>query len=193
MKKLLFSLIFMGLAWNSVYADEIYDAAPKATAMTREQKEEQKIKEKRLKEMTDSADYKLACAALRKGMFVLMATHVDLGNAGYAEYGLDENTNFVYQQGKEGVAQLAFNNGSLGLNGFGGVTCKGVVSGEKFVIDKKGNANYDFTITGNGITLLVNVMLRAGSKRAQARVEPVFGGSWSAVTLYGDIVPYKKD
>lgn len=193
MKKYLLSLIIMCLGCNCAIADEIYDEAPKQATLTKEQKKAQKNKRQQLQAATDSADYKLACAALRKGMFALTATRASIGNMGYTEYGLNESTNFVYQQGKEGVAQLALNNGELGLNGFGGVTCKGTVSGGNFSIDKKGNARYDFTIMGNGITIGVEVLVYAGSNRAEARVEPVFGGSWSAVTLYGELVPYKQD
>lgn len=192
MKKLILSLIIMSLCCSYVLADEIYDEAPKKSEVTKKAEKAQKDKKKQLQELTDSSNYKLACAALRKGMFALTATRASLGNMGYTEFGLNESTNFVYQQGKEGVAQLAFNNGELGLNGFGGVTCKGTVSGGNFSTDKKGNARYDFTIMGNGITIEVNVLVYAGSNRAEARVEPVFGGSWSAVTLYGELVPYKQ-
>lgn len=194
MKKLFFALIIMGLSWSTINAQDVYDdyMTPPKENISKAERKAQKEKEKRLKAATDSADYKLACAALRQKQFALTATRVDLGNMGYSEYGLSENTNFVYQVGNEGVAQIALNTGELGLNGFGGVTCKGLINGEHYSEDKKGNVSYDFTINGNGVTVQVNVYLYAGSKNAYARVEPVFGGSWSAITLHGELVPYNK-
>lgn len=195
MKKLILSLILMAMGCACVCAQDIYDeytTPAKQEKLTKEEKKAQKEKEKHLKAMTDSADYKLACAALRKGQFVLMATRVDLGNMGVAEYGLDDRTNFVYQTGNEGVAQIAFNNGSPGYNGLGGITCRGTVSGTRFTTDKKGNAHYDYTITGSGLSVQINITVYAGTKQAMAYVEPVFGGSWSSVTLHGDLIPYKQ-
>ncbi|MCQ2288081.1 MAG: DUF4251 domain-containing protein [Muribaculaceae bacterium] len=191
MKRIILSLIITCLAWSGLAAQDLYDDynTPKQEQVS---KKERKEKEKRLKAANDSADFKFACAALRKGHFVLMATRVELGNMGAMEYGLDDHTNFVYQVANEGVAQIALNNGMMGLNGFGGVTCQGNVSGTKFSTDKKGNALYEYNINGTGLTVRVNITVYAGTKQAIAYVEPILGSSWSSITLHGELIPYNK-
>ncbi len=196
MKKLFLSLIIMYLGCSCVTAQSVYDdyAAPKSeqTKETKEEKKARKEREKQMKAVTDSADYKFATAALRKGMFALTATRVELGNMGMMECGLNESTNFVYQQGNEGVVQIAFDGPNPGYNGFGGITCKGRVTTSKFSTDKKGNAHYDFTVIGESISAQINITVYAGSKQAMAYVNPIYAGSNMSITLHGELVPYKQ-
>lgn len=196
MKHLLISCIIAIATCTSTQAQSVYDdlaPAPKEQQLTKEEKKAQKEKEKQLKAMTDSVNYKFAGAALRQGHFALTANRVQLGNTGYTETCLNESTNFVYQVGKEAVVQVAFEGSDPGLNGFGGVTCKGTVTNEKYSEDKKGNLRYDFTVMGLNINAQVSITVYAGSNQAVAYVNPIFASSSWAITLYGELVPYKQD
>lgn len=197
MKRMLLTLVIMLLGCTVMTAqDEIYmDAkdAAKTEVLTKDQKKARKDKEKRLKAMNDSVAWKKAVRVVEDGFFALQATRINFGVAGHIESGLDESTNFVYQQGHEGVAQFALNNGALGANGMGGVTCKGNISGKNISYDKKGNLHCDFTIMGMGLDVRVNITVYKGTNDAEAFVEPIMGGAWSSLTLYGTLVPYKQD
>lgn len=196
MRHLIISCIIAIATCTCVQAQSVYDdlaPAPKEQKLTKEEKKAQKEKEKRLQAMTDSVNYKFAAAALRTGHFALTANRVQLGNTGYTETCLNENTNFVYQDGNEAVVQIAFDGADPGLNGFGGVTCKGNVSGVKFSEDKKGNLQYEFSVMGLNINAQVLITVYAGTNRATAYVNPTFASSNWSVTLYGELVPYKQD
>ena len=191
MKRLIYCLLLMVMCCQTTMAQDVYDdylAKPEKQT----DKKAEKNRAKELQALTDSVDFKFACAALRKGYFVLQATRIDIGNMRAIESGLDENTNFVYQQGKEGVVQVAFPGADPGLNGFGGITCRGTVTNGNFSIDKKGNAHYDFSIMGD-INAHVMITVYAQTKRAEAFIDPTFESSNMAVTMYGDLVPYKRD
>lgn len=197
MKKMLitFAIILLGCTVMAAQ-DEIYmDAknAPKTEVLTKAQKQERKKKEKRLKAFNDSVAWNKAVKVVEDGYFVLQATRLNMGNMGRIESGLDESTNFVYQQGNEGVAQFALNNGHLGANGFGGVTCKGNISGKNISYDKKGNLHCDFNIMGMGLDVRVNITVYKDTNNAEAFIEPIMGGAWSSITMYGSLIPYKQD
>lgn len=197
MKKIIFTFAIIMLSCMVMTAqDDIYinsKPASKNEVLTKEQKKERKEKEKRLKAFNDSVAWNKAVKVIKDGYFVLQATRLSMGAMGYTESGLNESTNFVYQQGKEAVAQFALNNGTLGPNGLGGVTCKGNVSGGEIKYDKKGNLHYDFTIMGVGLEVRVSVTVYKGTNSAEAYVEPLMGGAWSSITLYGSLIPYKQD
>ncbi len=166
MKKIILTLIIACLGWTAVIAQDV-------------------------SELQGQVDFKFATAALRKGTFALTATRIDLGNMGIYECGLNERTNFVYQLDNESVVQVALNNSDPGLNGFGGITCKGNVTGANYSVDKKGNAHYDYNITGSSISAQVSITVYADGKYAMAYINPTFGSSRQAITLYGDLVPYR--
>lgn len=195
------TVMCMGCAWSA--AQESFkessttitqvkeDSKPRKE--TKEERKARKKREKELKAAADSADFKYATAALRKGYFVLTATRIDLGNMGYSENCLNETTNFVYQQCDEGVVQVAFNTSALGLNGIGGITCRGKVTNAKYREDNKGNAHYDYTVVGNNISAQISITVYAGSKAAKAHINPIHAGANYSCTLHGNLVPYKQD
>lgn len=195
MKKLIISLIMITVSCSWMAAQSITDAnnSPKQEKLTKEVKKAKKHKGKQPHAEAGSVDFKVATDALSKGAFVFMATRAELGT-GKQISPLEERCNFVSQNGKDGVAQYTFRYGGLSSSSeFGGVNCKGMVSDEKYSTDKKGNAHYDYTLTGDGVTLKVNVLVHAGSNRAEVRVEPIVGYGPNAVTLHGNLVPFQPE
>ncbi|MCF0181828.1 MAG: DUF4251 domain-containing protein [Muribaculaceae bacterium] len=192
MKKIILSLIIACVGIMNVNAQDLYDELNTPTEPGRVLKEKQHD-DADISELADSVKHKFAGAALRKGMFALTATRVDLGHSGCYDFGLNESTNFVFQQGNNAMVQVALNTADPGLNGFGGITCEGHVSNPKYREDKKGNIYYDFTVMGASISATVSITVYKGSNYAQAYVNPIFESSAYSITLYGNLVPYKRD
>ena len=153
-----------------------------------ETKKERKEREKRLKMLNDSVAHNLAVRALQKGYWVLLADRITLGRSAYSMYGLSNNSNFIFQQGDDGMVQVAFNQVNPGLNGLGGITLEGKVANVKLTTDKKGNIHYSYHISSTEINALVYVTVYSNSGNAEAYVDSTFGPG--RLTLYGKIVPY---
>lgn len=130
-------------------------------------------------------NFNLAVQAIKNQNFVLEAQQVQLG-VNSSTYVVSQN-NFVLMDGNQGMVQLAFNNGNPGLNGAGGVTVAGQVSGISMNTDKKGNVMYQFDINGNGISGTVVISLPYGSSYATANVTSTFNNS--LVIFRGNIIP----
>lgn len=151
-------------------------------------KQEMKAREKRLKERVDSLGHAKAGAALERGYWVILADRINVGYTGYTASGLNGNSNFIFQQAGEGMVQTAFNQASPGLNGMGGMSLRGNVSGVKMDVDKKGNIRYTYSMTGKDISAQVDITVYAGTDYAQAIVDPTFGGP--RITINGRLLPY---
>ncbi len=195
MKRLILSLIIVtvGCTWMTAQNNNDANNSPKQEKLTKEVKKAKKHKGKQLQAKAGTVDFEVAADALSKGAFVFKASRAELGT-GIDRSPLDERCNFVSQNGKEGIVQYTFKYGGLSsASEFGGVNCKGMVSGEKYSTDKKGNAHYDYTLTGDGVSLKVSVLLHAGSNSAVVRVEPIVGYGPNAVTLHGDLVPFQPE
>ncbi len=153
-----------------------------------ETKEERKAREKRLEELRDSIAYLEAKMAIDSGYFVITADRMSLGNRGINIMSPESNTNFVLVQGDRAVVQLAFNNGFSGLNGLGGITVEGTVTNKKKSVSKKGDINYDFSVTGTGISAQINIVVYKNSNEARAFINPNFHSQ--DMTVYGPLIPY---
>lgn len=152
-------------------------------------KAQRKAIEKRNKEIMDSLAHESAVAALKNGHYVLMADRLMI--KGRAFMNPTPNTNFILVQGDEAIIQLASNRANPGLNGMGGITVQGKITGLKGgEPDKKGKIHYSFTVTGPAISAQVHLTLYKDSNKADAIVSPNF---WSGnLTVYGQLVPYDK-
>lgn len=152
-------------------------------------KAQKKAIEKRNREIKDSIDHIMAVDAMNRGYYVLMADRITMRGRPYMNP--EPNTNFVLVQGDEAVIQLASNNGRLGLNGMGGITVEGRISGLRGgEPDKKGKISYDFNVSGPAISAQVQITLYKEDNQAMAIVSPNF---WSGnLTVYGRIVPYDR-
>lgn len=195
MKKLILSLVIVtvGCTWMTAQNNNDANNSPKQEKLTKEVKKAKKQEGTQLHAKAGSVDFKVATDALSKGEFVFMATRAELGT-GKDKSPLDERCNFVSQNGKDGIVQYTFKySGLSSASEFGGVNCKGMVSGEKYSTDKKGNAHYDYTLAGDGVTLKVNVLVQVGSNHAVVRVEPIVGYGPNMVTLYGELVPFQQE
>lgn len=183
----------MGCFWTSAQDINSSNNSPKQEKFTKDVKKAKKQKGKQLRAMTGSNDFKVATDALSKGAFMFTATRAKLGT-GKEINPLEKRCNFVSQNGKDGMVQYTFRYSGLSSSTeFGGVNCKGMVSDEKYSTDKKGNAHYDYILTGDGVTLKVNMLVQAGSNHAVVQVEPIVGYGPNTVTLHGDIIPFQQE
>lgn len=146
---------------------------------------EKRIERREVDAAESMAAFNAAVQAINNQNFVLEATQVQFG-AGRSIYVVSQN-NYVLMDGSKGMVQLSFNNGNPGLNGAGGITIAGQVSGIKMRTSKKGNVTYTFNIQGNGVSGMVVINLPYGNGYATANVTSMFNNS--QVTFRGNIVP----
>ena len=134
MKKLLLIMLACVTFSVSAYAVETLQNVKESGELTKKQK---KAIEKRNREMEDSIRHAEAVEAMKKGYYVLMADRMMLKNRAYVNP--SPNTNFLLVQGEEAIIQIASNGGRPGLNGMGGITVDGRITGLKGgEMDKKG-------------------------------------------------------
>ena len=88
------------------------------------------------------------------------------------------------------VVQIAFNGASSGLNGLGGITVKGSVSGYRVKTDKAGNVYVSMNVVGTAVSATVSITLYNGSNQASVTVNPNFNSN--RLTLNGKIVPFSQ-
>lgn len=180
MKRIIFLLMVSIVGFSIIYSQDLN---------TKElSKKEKKAIEKRKREIVDSLEHKEAIAAMQKGYYVLMADRIMIKGRAYMSP--TSNMNFILVQGDKAVIQLAANNGRSGLNGMGGITVEGNVTGLKGgEADKKGEITYSFGVTGPAVSAQVQITLYKDDNQAMAIVSPNF---WSGtMTVYGKIVPYE--
>ena len=144
--------------------------------------------ERVLEYRVDSLAHVKADRALQHKHFVIMAERISLGRMGHMYNNPRRETNFVYVVDNDGVVQLAFDNGRIGLNGLGGVTVRGSVSKPRYKVDKKGNISYSYTIFGTGANAEVDIRLFAGSDDAQAYITSPYHSE--RMVIYGKVQPY---
>lgn len=139
-------------------------------------------------EVLDQQLYEEAKNAINEKDFILEADRV-MFKRGTSAF-VSTNTNFVAVQGDKAVVQVAFNIPVGGLNGLGGVTVDGNVSGYKQTTDKKGNIFVSMDVMGTGISAQVNIRLDKGSNSATVDVSPNF--SSNHFSLSGSLIPISK-
>ena len=186
MKKLLLIMLACVTFSVSAYAVETLQNVKESGELTKKQK---KAIEKRNREMEDSIRHAEAVEAMKKGYYVLMADRMMLKNRAYVNP--SPNTNFLLVQGEEAIIQIASNGGRPGLNGMGGITVDGRITGLKGgKMDKKGRVSYSFTVTGPAVSAQVQITLYKEDNQAMAIISPNF---WSGnMTIYGKIEPYEE-
>lgn len=186
MKRILFLMMICFAVSGILRADDTVMQDTVVKPLTKKQK---KAIEKRNREIKDSLEHEVAVAALKNRYYVLMADRLSI--RGRMFLNPTPNTNFLLVQGDDAVIQLAANNGRLGLNGMGGITVEGKITGMRGGIpDKKGKISYEFTVTGPAVSAQVQLTLYEGCNQAVAIISPNF---WSGnLTVYGNLVPYDK-
>jgi len=190
MKK--FLVLCMCFSFLAVYAEAPADSiAPQQKIENSPNvKALKKARDKRIKQINDSIDNLDAVQAMRDGFFVIQADRIMFGNSGALYQTPEHSTNFVLVQGDHGILQVAFNNGTLGYNGLGGITVDGSVSHVKIKVDKHGNTRMTYSIMGPAISAQVEITLYAGSSQAMAFITPNFNAN--NITVYGELFPYKS-
>lgn len=188
----IFALIAV-LSTQAQVVDDIYGDKVDLTIVTPAQqdkasKQAQKEHQKLMKQRVDSLGHAKATQALERGYWVIVADRINVGYTGYTVSGLNTNSNFVFQQAQDGMVQFAFNHGGPSINGLGGMTLEGKISGEKMRTDKKGNIIYTYSIMSTDINAQITVTVFAGTDYAEALVQPTFDGP--RMTLTGRLVPY---
>lgn len=148
----------------------------------------EKAAEKRITALQDSVAGVHAVRALKDCHFVLLADRISFGPRGQVFNNPRPETNFLYMLGDEGVVQFAFENGRLGLNGLGGITCKGRVNNLKILVDKKGDTRVKYSLFGANVSAQVDIVLYKNSDEARALVSGNFNSG--SMTIYGKVKPY---
>ncbi len=136
----------------------------------------------------DSIAHIHAQNALENSRFVLMAERVSIGRSGHTFTNPRGETNFVYVIDKEGVVQLALENGHMGFNGLGGFTLQGTVGKPRYKEDDKGNITMSYTLYGQGVSATIELKLFTGSDYAQAYINSTMHSG--RMVVYGRVVPY---
>lgn len=154
----------------------------------KESKKETKEREKRIRELNDDVAYAKAVNSIKRGYFVVVADYIQFGRAGYRNYNINSNSNFVLVQGEDGIIQFAFLNGRPGANGLGGWTNKGTVRNKRIKYADNGDVHmqYQMTSRSSGAFVDVDITLYHNSNQAVVRV---WGNS--EMTLYGQLLPYR--
>ncbi len=185
----LFLMVLFCLSTHSQVVDDIYGDVASTNQSQGDVRAERRTQQQRLKSLNDSVAHNRAALALQRQQWVLQADRVSMPTA-YTVHNLNENANFVFQQGDQAMVQVAFNQVDPGLNGLGGVTLDGRAMGPKFRQSDKGELYYSFHISGSNVDAEVFITVYQDSNQAQAIVTPTFGPG--QFTLYGKLVPYRK-
>jgi hypothetical protein len=154
----------------------------------RKERAERRKQEKALEVIQDSVAYAKALEAFKQGAWVLEADNLLFMN-GIVRY-VSSSTNYVSVDDGNGVIQTAFSNFVYSPNGLGGVTLQGLVSGVSMNLDQDGNAYYNCSIMGAGVSATLNLTLTGGTNQASIYISPNFNGN--TLTMNGSLVPYEE-
>lgn len=183
MKKFItLTMLFFLCASTAMYAQQ--SSSETRRAERKAQRDAEKAREKQEEERA----YAAAVQAIKNKEFVLEADRVTF-KRGRSAY-VTSNTNFILLNGDRASVQIAFNGAFAGPNGIGGVTVDGNVGEVKTTIDKKGNVNCNFSVSGVGISAQVSIRLSHGGSNATATVSPNFHSN--RLTLDGKIIPLSE-
>lgn len=183
MKKIiaLLMLVFVS-ASASVYAQQSNSENRRAARKAQRDAEKAQMK------MEEMQAYNDAVQAIKNKEFVLEADRVTF-KRGRSVF-VTSNTNFILLNGDRASVQIAFNGPFSGPNGIGGITVEGSIGKVTTKIDKKGNVDCSFNVSGVGISAQINIRLSRGSNNASATVNPNFHSN--RLSLDGKIVPLSE-
>jgi hypothetical protein len=157
-------------------------------AQTKEEKARTRAERKLEQERIDALLFEEARQSIENRNFILEADRV-IFKRGRSAFVMS-NTNFVSVNGEHATVQVAFNVPGGGLNGLGGVTVDGRISGYKVTYGKKGNLEVSMNVLGVGISAQVNIFLPKGTNEASVDIYPNFNSN--RLTLEGNIVPLEQ-
>ncbi len=177
---LLVMLLASAVAAGAQTERRIYTKAEQESAQKREV-------EKRIEAIQDSIRSVEAFTALEQLDFVLEANRLSFKRGETAF--VTSNTNFVSLSDDKAVIQIALFYGG-GPNGVGGITLEGRASNIKLKTDKKGNVILTMSVSGTGLSAMVDISLPKNSYMASVTVNPNFHSN--RVTLYGVLLPSGK-
>lgn len=177
---LLVMLLASAVAAGAQTERRIYTKAEQESAQKREV-------EKRIEAIQDSIRSVEAFTALEQLDFVLEANRLSFKRGETAF--VTSNTNFVSLSDDKAVIQIAPFYGG-GPNGVGGITLEGRASNIKLKTDKKGNVILTMSVSGTGLSAMVDISLPKNSYMASVTVNPNFHSN--RVTLYGVLLPSGK-
>lgn len=177
---LLVMLLASAVAAGAQTERRIYTKAEQKSAQKREV-------EKRIEAIQDSIRSVEAFTALEQLDFVLEANRLSFKRGETAF--VTSNTNFVSLSDDKAVIQIAPFYGG-GPNGVGGITLEGRASNIKLKTDKKGNVILTMSVSGTGLSAMVDISLPKNSYMASVTVNPNFHSN--RVTLYGVLLPSGK-
>ncbi len=157
MKKLIFIVIAAAIAIAIPACSSSKDAA--ATA-----------REKAMNAKLDSLRAVEAMNAFKSGKFIIAVSRITFKHGG--TFQPNPTLNFISCDAESGSIQLASPSApGPGANGLGGITLDGSIRNASFKTDKKGNATYNYILSGMGLSAEVTVRLSKGATRATASVD----------------------
>ncbi|MCF0186446.1 MAG: DUF4251 domain-containing protein [Bacteroidaceae bacterium] len=136
----------------------------------------------------DNIAYEKAVRAVNNRHFVIMADEVSVGMEP-SDFAPRESLNFLYVLGDEGVVQF---DSWFNLNGLGGITLKGRISGYEVSTDKKGCTRVSYSLRDNAVSGLVQFWIDKGSNLVRAQFIPDFI-SHCNVSIRGQVKPYNPN
>lgn len=183
MKKIiaLLMLVFIS-ASSAMYAQQSNSESRRAARKAQRDAEKAQMKREEMQAYND------ALQAIKNKEFVLEADRVTF-KRGRSAY-VTSNTNFIILNGDRASVQIAFNGPYSGPNGLGGITVEGSVGKVTTKIDKKGNVDCSFNVSGVGISAQINIRLGRGGNSASATVNPNFHSN--RLSLDGRVIPLSE-
>ncbi len=127
-----------------------------------------------------------AIEALVNHEFVLEADRVKIDANQYRH--VSTTTNFISMNKHNATIQLGLSLVYNGPNGMGGITLDGQVSNVKMNKDKKGNVNFSMNVFGPEVSVIVDIMMIAGTNKCSVIVIPN-SGTGRTVTFLGYLLP----
>ena len=139
---------------------------------------------KEMEDVRDSVQAAAAAEAVRNMNFVLEAERLVLVSG--ESVVVSSVTNFVSVSDDRAVIQVAPLRGP-GVNGVGGITVEGTVSGVRFDTDRRGNTILYFNVSGAAASCRITLTLPKDGVDGRMRIDPNF--SSDDITLVGTVVP----
>lgn len=132
-----------------------------------------------------AADYEAAVQAINDRQFILEANRIQ--SARGRTITVVPTFNFFLVDGDQAIVQFILPNTGGGMNGSGGITMAGRITGVSSNTNRRGNVTTQYSVQGNGMSFTVTLSMASGGNFATARVSSTFSNA--RFTLLGNVIP----
>lgn len=188
MKRFVFLLLAFCLGTASTMYAQNKEAEKAAKKAQKEAKKAEKAARKAAEEAAEMALFEQCVKAMENKDFVVAADRVEFKRGQFVD--VNSSTNFVLMKGDQASIQLAFNGPGIGVNGMGGITVDGRVSGVEMQTDKKGNVTFEMMVQGTAVSASITIRMAKGTNHCSATVTPNFNSN--RISFTGDMQPGKS-